>query len=70
MFDLPEFYRRINPEILRGPVADPIPEMLLPRELLAQIKVKKLDMQIQQLQAQIEMLDLEKEFLVKEYKIG
>ncbi len=70
MVEISEIYRHINPDILRGPVADPLIEMLLPRELLAQIKVRAIDMQIQQLEMQMDMLKLQKDLLAKEYKIG
>lgn len=70
MVEISEIYRHINPDILRGPVADPMIEMLLPRELLARIKVKALDMQIQQIEMQVDMLKLQKDLLVQEYKLG
>jgi len=70
MVELSPAYRRLTPEIIQGPVADPVMEIMLPKELLAQIKYRKLDMLIQQLEMEKEILVMQKEMLAKEYKIG
>jgi hypothetical protein len=54
---------------LRGPVADPAISMLLKKELLAQIKYRAFQVEIQQLEQQIGVLKLQMEMLQQEYKI-
>lgn len=54
---------------IRGPIADPVLSLLLNKELLAQIKFRQLEMEIQQAQQYMDMLNLEKEMLAKQYKI-
>lgn len=51
-----------------GYAADPAIEMLLPKDLLAQIKIRKIDIAVRELQANIELLNFQKEALMKEYK--
>jgi len=50
-----------------GYAADPAIEILLPKEMLAQIKIRKIDMMIKELQATIEVLNMQKEMLAKQY---
>lgn len=54
---------------LRGPIADPALSMLLKKELLAQIKYRALEMEVQHLQRQMDMLKLQMDMLAKEYNI-
>lgn len=58
--------------ILRGPIADPGPEMLmlLPKEQIAQIKLRQLDMQIKVIEAHVELLQMQRDALAKEYGIS
>ena len=53
-----------------GYSADPAIEILLPKEMLAQIKIRKLDAAIQELQTNIEMLDMQRDMLRKQYRVG
>jgi len=70
MVEISDIYRRRFPDFPWGPQGDPGPDIFLPKDLLAQIKVKALEMQIRQLEMQMDMLRLEKDLLVKEYKLG
>ncbi|MBN1136215.1 MAG: hypothetical protein JXM73_06505 [Anaerolineae bacterium] len=54
---------------LRGPVADPAITMLLRKDLLAQIKFRALQMEMQQLEQQVAIVKLQMDMLAKEYKI-
>ncbi len=54
---------------LPGPVADPGPSYLLDKAKLAQLKIRKIDVAITELEKQIELLKLERDLLKKEYKI-
>jgi transcription initiation factor IIF auxiliary subunit len=56
-------------ELLRGPVADPAISMLLRKEHLAVLKVRQLEMQIQQVEQHIEMLKMQRDLLAEEYDI-
>jgi hypothetical protein len=51
------------------PVGDPITRHLLPKEELIKIRVKELEMMISQISQQMELLNVQKDLLVKEYKI-
>ena len=53
-----------------GYAADPAIEILLPKDMLAQIKIAKLDAAIRELQSTIEMLDMQRDMLRKQYKVG
>lgn len=53
-----------------GYAADPAIEILLPKEMLARIKVKKIEMAINELQSAIKNLEMQREMLNKEYKLG
>lgn len=53
-----------------GYAADPAIEILLPKDMLAQIKIRKLDVAIQELQSAVEMLDMQRDMLRKQYKVG
>jgi hypothetical protein len=70
MVEFSQAYRRLTPEIIQGPVADPVMEIMLPKELLARIKYRKLDMLIQQLEMEKEILVMQRDMLAKEYNIG
>ncbi len=59
----------IPPQLL-GYAADPAIEILLPKEMLAQIKIRKIDSAIKEYQAAIELLNVQREMLAREYKIG
>ncbi len=50
-----------------GYAADPAIEILLPKEMLAQIKIRKIDMAIRELEANMEVLKMQKEMLAKQY---
>lgn len=50
-----------------GYAADPAIEILLPKDMLAQIKIRKLEMAIKQLEADIQLMEMQKEMLTKEY---
>jgi len=50
-----------------GYAADPAIEILLPKELLAQIKVRKIDIAIRELESVIEVLNMQKDMLTKQY---
>ena len=63
MFNIAHPYWRI------GTVADPGPELLLAKDKLAKLRIKKLDMAINDLKQQIDILTAERMMLVKEYKI-
>ncbi len=52
-----------------GYAADPAIDILLDKSLLAQLRVRKLDMAIGDLKSQMELLQLERGMLAKEYKI-
>lgn len=52
-----------------GYAADPAIEILLPKEMLAQIKIRKIDMAIKELQSNMDVLTMQREMLAKEYKI-
>lgn len=54
---------------IRGPVADPAISLLLRRDLLAQIKYRQLEMEIMQVQQYIEVLEVQKDMLAKEFDI-
>jgi hypothetical protein len=56
-------------DLLRGPVADPQPEMLLDKAKLAQLKVHRLDAAMSELQKGIDSFKLERDLLKKEYQI-
>ena len=53
-----------------GYAADPAIEILLPKDMLAKIKMAKLDAAIKELQTTIEMLDMQRDMLRQQYKIG
>lgn len=52
-----------------GYAADPAIDILLDKSKLAQIRIRKLDMLIQELNQQIELLDMERDMLRNEYKV-
>ena len=52
-----------------GWAADPAIEILLPKDLLVQIKIRKLDIAIRELQSTIEILDLQRDMLRKQYEV-
>ena len=52
-----------------GYAADPAIEILLPKDMLARIKVHKLDMAISELKVTMENLKMQRDMLAKEYKI-
>ena len=52
-----------------GYAADPAIEILLPKDMLARIKLQKIDMAIRDLKGTIKDLNLQREMLVKEYKL-
>jgi len=52
-----------------GYAADPAIDILLDKAKLAQIRIRKLDMLINELNQQIELLDMERDMLRNEYKI-
>lgn len=54
---------------IRGPIADPAISLLLRRDLLAQIKYRQLEMEIMQVKQYIEVLEVQKEMLAKEFNI-
>ncbi|MCK4816765.1 hypothetical protein KA005_13425, partial [bacterium] len=54
---------------IRGPVADPAPWYLLDKAKLAQLKIRKIDSTINELEKQIDLLKLERDLLKKEYKL-
>lgn len=54
---------------IRGPIADPAISLLLRRDLLAQIKYRQLEMEILQVKQYIEVLEVQKEMLAKEFNI-
>jgi hypothetical protein len=49
---------------------DPATSHLLPKEDMIKIKVKELDMIITQVSQQLDLLKVQKDLLVKEYKLG
>lgn len=64
-------YERI-PEAIQwriGYAADPAIDILLDKALLAQLRVRKLDIAIADLKSQMELLQLERGMLAREYKI-
>lgn len=54
-------------ELLRGPIADPAISFLLDKKWLALIKIRQLEVEIQQAQQYIETLNMQKEMLQKQY---
>jgi hypothetical protein len=52
-----------------GYAADPAIEILLDKGKLAQIKIRKIDMAIKELQGGIELLTMQRDMLRKEYKL-
>jgi|COG998Drversion2_1049125.scaffolds.fasta_scaffold646083_1 hypothetical protein len=52
-----------------GYAADPGIDILLDKAKLAQIRIRKLDMLINELNQHIELLDMERDMLREEYKI-
>ena len=52
-----------------GYAADPGIEMLLPKDKLAQIKLRKIDIAIQELKSAVEALSMQRDMLCEEYKI-
>jgi len=52
-----------------GMVADPGPELLLEKDQLAQIRLRRIDIAIKELNESIKTLELEKGMLKKQYKI-
>jgi hypothetical protein len=62
-------YMAMSPSILRGPIADPAISLLLNKELLAQIKVRQLDMEIQQARQYMDMLKMQRDMLAEQYKV-
>lgn len=52
-----------------GYAADPAIDILLDKALLAQLRIRKLDMVIADLKANIELLQVERGMLAKEYKV-
>jgi len=54
---------------IRGPIADPAISLLLRRDLLAQIKYRQLEMEILQVKQYIEVLEVQREMLAKEFNI-
>jgi transcription initiation factor IIF auxiliary subunit len=58
----------IPPQLL-GYAADPAIEMLLPKDMLAQIKIRKIDSAIKEYQSAIDLLNMQRDMLAKEYKV-
>jgi hypothetical protein len=54
---------------IRGPVADPAPWYLLDKARLAQLRIRKIDAAVTELEKQIDYLKAEKNLLKEEYKI-
>jgi hypothetical protein len=52
-----------------GYAADPAIEILLPKDKLAIIKVRKIDMQINELQSNIDSLVMVRDMLKKEFQL-
>ena len=52
-----------------GYAADPAIELLLDKSKLAEIKMRQLDMAIREIEAQLDILRVEKEMLQHEYQI-
>lgn len=52
-----------------GYAADPAIEILLPKDMLARIKIRKIQMAINELKLNIETLEMQRDMLAKEYKI-
>jgi hypothetical protein len=50
-----------------GYAADPATEILLDKRLIAQIKIRQLEMVVQTLESQLELVNMEREMLMKEY---
>ena len=50
-----------------GYAADPATEILLDKKLIAQIKIRQLEMVIQTLESQLELVNMERDMLLKEY---
>jgi hypothetical protein len=53
-----------------GYAADPAIELLLPKDMLARIKIQKIDMAINELQSEMDVLKVQREMLAKEYGMG
>jgi hypothetical protein len=66
-------FEQYQPQLARmwrvGYAADPAIDILLDKSRIAQIKVRQLEMVIQELQAQIDIAKLELNLLREEYKI-
>jgi len=52
-----------------GYVSDPSIELLFDKEMIAQIKVRQLEMVIQGLEAELEIVKLQHKMLKEEYKV-
>lgn len=52
-----------------GYSADPGIELLLPKDMLAKIKMQRLEMQINELKLAMENLEMQRDMLAKEYKL-
>lgn len=50
-----------------GYAADPAIEILLPKDMLAKIKIQKIDMAITQLESEMQLLKMQRDMLAKEY---
>ena len=50
-----------------GYAADPAIEILLPKEMLWQIKVRKIEVAIRELESQIEILNMQRDMLQRQY---
>jgi hypothetical protein len=53
-----------------GYAADPAIEILLPKDMLARIKIQKIEMAINELKLTMENLSMQRDMLAKEYKLG
>lgn len=64
---LRETYSRAAMQLKPGYVADPGIEILLDKELIAQIIIRQLELVIQDLEAQLELVVMQRDMLTKEY---
>ena len=53
-----------------GYAADPAIEILLPKDMLARIKIQQIDTAINELRLTMENLTMQRDMLAEEYKIG
>jgi len=63
----PEFYSRAALQLKPGYSADPALEILFDKSLIAQIKIRQLELVINELEGQLDLARMQYDMLQKEY---